>query len=164
MTLLIESKGIDPRLKVVRPCRSSPLFLNCLIDSIKVLFKVEMYKFEGQRVWERHTLFWRNLRSSSAFFLPIRGGTIPIPNNHNSGSLGYFGGIGARIGSKGIIKGIVFRFPIPHFTNRQKFEKLLRLLSADLLSLVPLSGSVCRKTDKMESSSFEMAAAVKGRF
>ena len=104
MTLLIETKGIDPRLKVVRP--SLPLFLNCLIDSIKVLFKVEMYKFEGQRVWERHTLFWRNLRSSSAFFLPIRGGTIPIPNNHNSGSLGYFGGIGTRIGSKGIIKGI----------------------------------------------------------
>ena len=32
-----------------------------------------------------------------------RGGTIP---NHNSGSVGYFGGIVTGIGTKGIVKGI----------------------------------------------------------
>ena len=37
---------------------------------------------------------------------PIRGGMIQIPKNRNSGSMGYFGGIGTRIGIKGIVKGI----------------------------------------------------------
>ena len=35
-----------------------------------------------------------------------RGGTIPIPKNHNSGSMVYFGGIVTGIGIKGIVKGI----------------------------------------------------------
>ena len=41
------------------------------------------------------------------------GGTIPIPKNLNSGSVGYFGGIGTGIGIKGIVKGLEvgrFRF------------------------------------------------------
>ena len=38
--------------------------------------------------------------------LKSRGGTILIPKNHNSGSLGYFGGIGTGIGIKRIVKGI----------------------------------------------------------
>ena len=53
--------------------------------------------------------------------LQIRGGTILIPKNFNSGSLGYFGVIGTGIGIKGIVigikkeskrnqKGIIFRF------------------------------------------------------
>ena len=45
-----------------------------------------------------------------------RGGTIPIPKNRNSGSVGYFGGIG----SEGIEKGIIVLLTIPHFLNRQK--------------------------------------------
>ena len=36
----------------------------------------------------------------------IRGGTIPIPKNCDSGSLAHFGGIGTRIRVKGIVKGI----------------------------------------------------------
>ena len=50
-----------------------------------------------------------------------RGGTIPIPKNRNSGSLGYSGGIGSGIGIRGIVKGI----RIPHFTNRQKEPRFM---------------------------------------
>ena len=39
-------------------------------------------------------------------FIHIRGGTIPIPKNRDSGSVGCFGGIRTGIGSKGIVKGI----------------------------------------------------------
>ena len=38
--------------------------------------------------------------------LQIRGGTILIPKNWNSGSMGYFGVIGTGIGIKGIVIGI----------------------------------------------------------
>ena len=64
-----------------------------------------------------------------------RGGTIPIPKNCDSDSLAHFGGIGTGIVNKGIVNRIVFRFPIPNYTNRWKelrfmipdFEELCHL-------------------------------------
>ena len=92
--MLIETKDIDPCLDVV--LGTFPLF-SCLAGSIKVLFKLEVYRFEG---------LWRHIPSSPN----LRGGSASFP------------------------------------------------------VLVP-PGSVCRKTDKMESSSSSVTAPrLKGDF
>ena len=53
----------------------------------------------------------------------IRGCTILIPKNFNSSSVGYFGGIGTGIGTKGIEKGLKrnhFQIHNSSFHDRQK--------------------------------------------
>ena len=50
------------------------------------------------------TLLRRRGKTTFENELKTRGGTIPISKNRDSGSVGYFGGIGTGIESKGIIK------------------------------------------------------------
>ena len=47
----------------------------------------------------------------------LKVGRFRFLKNHDSDSLAHFGGIGTRIGVKGIVKGIVFWLPIPQFPN-----------------------------------------------